>query len=50
MEDASSKFLKKETSCFLQKIAVCHFHRDIKAMDFEKLFDIGCVILENLNI
>lgn len=45
LEDASSKILKKETSCFLQKIAVCHFHRDIKAI--EHYLDIGCVILEN---
>ncbi len=48
VEDASSKFLKKETGCFFQKIAVCLFHRDIK--EIEHYFDIGCVSLENLNI
>ncbi len=48
VEDAYSKFLKKEISCFLQKIAVCLFHRDIKKM--ENYFDIGCMILENCNI
>ncbi|ROK64910.1 hypothetical protein DPX16_1135 [Anabarilius grahami] len=42
VQRASSNFLKKETSCFLQKRAVCHFLRDIR--DFEHFFVIGYVI------
>ncbi len=30
VEDASSRFLNKEVSYFLQESAVCHFLRDIK--------------------
>ncbi|XP_042632070.1 uncharacterized protein LOC109101584 isoform X2 [Cyprinus carpio] len=48
VEDASSKFLKKQTSSFLQGSAVFHSLRDIK--ETENFFDIGYVILENWNI
>lgn len=46
VEDASSKFLKKQTSYFLQESAFLHSLIDIK--DTEHFLDIG--YLENFNI
>ncbi len=45
VEDAFRKFFKKETSCFLQKLAVCLFLRDITGTEF--FFNIGYLIFEN---